>query len=156
MRKHPSLAEVLEDRPDNEWLDVNVTGFSIGDYADAENGKGQVSNPSFSLLLGPSESEHGNISFSNGVVSIHKISNDALQNLEGEKPLGAINYYDPEYTGISLNLNESLYNNLVCLLSGVSGLTLRVSVPTIDNKEIKCLPLLSYQLIYKKEMENEI
>ncbi|MBL4782647.1 MAG: hypothetical protein JKX92_10430 [Porticoccaceae bacterium] len=156
MRKHPSLAEVLDDQSDNEWLEVNITGFSVGDYADVENGKGQISSPSFNLSVGPSESEYGTISFNNGAVSIYKISNEALQNLEGEKPLGSINYYDPEHSGITLNLNESLYQNLIGLLSGLRGLSLRVSFPSLDNKEVKCLPLLSYQLIYKQELDSEI
>lgn len=156
MRKHPSLAEVLEDQPGNEWLDVNITGFSIADYVDAENGKGQISSPVFNLLVGPSESEYGTISFNSGAVSICKISNEALQSLEGEKPLGSINYYDPEYSGITLNLNDSLYQNLIGLLSSLSGLSLRISFPSLDNKKVKCLPLLSYQFIYKQELNSEI
>lgn len=155
MRKHPSLADVLKERPNNEWLDVNIIGFSIGDYAAAENGKGQISNPCFNLAVGRCQSEYGTISLSKGVVYVSNTSNEALQNLEGEKPLGSINYYDPDFCGISLNLNELLYQNLIGLLSNFSRLSLRVSFPTLDDKEVKCLPLLSYQLVYKEELDSE-
>ena len=155
MRKHPSLTEILDDNPGTEWLNVNIKGFSIGDYADAENGVGSISSPHFSLLVGPSESEYASITFGNGVVSVNEITNEEIQNLKGENPLGSINYYDSEYTGISINLNTSLYNNLLNLLTNVEGLSLRVSVPTLEDKSIKCLPLMSYQLIYKHENNND-
>lgn len=156
MRNHPTLNEVLKDQPDHEWLNITVSGFSISDFPNCENPLGEISNPNFSLLLGPSESEFGTIAFNRGVASVNRASNESLQNLEGDKPLGSINYYDPEYTGLTVNVNESLYDNLLSLLSDLRCLSLRVSIPSLDDKDVKCLPILSYQLVYKQDSSEKI
>ena len=157
MRKHPSLAEVMKGDPSDEWLSVNIRGFSIGDYPDAENELGSISSPQFNLLLDASESEYGTVSFNNGVVYINQISNEDIQNLNGEKPIGSINFYDSAHTGITVNINASLYKNLISVISSnYDSLSLKVAFPSLEDKNIKCLPLMSYQLVYNQERDNEI
>jgi len=154
MRKHPSLAEVLESKSDYEWLTINVSGFTVGDFVDSENEKGSVSAPHLRLLSRYSESDSGTISYNNGVVEVSFINNDDLQSLKGEKPIGSINYYDPEYTGVSININKVIYEHIVnCLVSSGSGVTLKVAFPLLENSEIKCLPLMKYQIVCKRENE---
>lgn len=152
MRKHPTLKEALAERPSDEWLTVNISGFTLGDFPSWENSLGEISNPSFCFILGPSESDLGTVSFNRGIVSLNRVAADSIQNLEGEKPFGSINYYDSEYAAINLNVNESLYDNLVSLLNDLHCLSLRVSIPLVEDREVKCLPLLSYQLVYEKDI----
>lgn len=148
-----TLAQALDDRAMTEQLNIKIRGFVIGDFADSENSIGSISSPSFSLLAGYSVSEHGRVEVRSGNVVIYKTSNEEIQNLQGDTPLGSINYYDPDYVGVNLRLNDSMHSNLLSLLTDHTKLTLRVSFPKLDDKNIKLLPLMSYQIVYKQVSE---
>jgi len=150
---HPSLKEVVDDCADYEWLDVSINGFSLGDFADSENGIGSISSPSFRLFSGASRSEFGTYSFRNAVIDVELAKDSDLQNLKGEFPLGSINYYDTECVVIVIKISNEIYNHLLqLLLHKVENFCLKIGIPVWKDTTAKCLPLMKYQVSYK---ENE-
>ncbi len=151
VRNHPSLENILQERCSYEWLDLIITGFFLGDFVDAENEKGSISSPRFNLFSGASESEHGTYSFENTTIQIEQSDESELQNLNGEKPIGSINYYDAENVGVTIKINEKLYSNLCYLLTNnIENVSLKIAIPVWGNAEAKCLPLLKYKLTYEE------
>ena len=152
---HPSLDEVLKESCNYEWLEANVTGFVLGDFADSENELGEISSPSFNVLANFSESEHGTYSFVKATINVELAQDNSLQNLEGEFPLGSINYYDQERTFITIRLSNKIYDKLMFLLvNNINNLCIKFALPVWDNPEVKCLPLLKYQITYKQDSSN--
>ncbi|MEZ9234935.1 hypothetical protein [Shewanella sp. 10N.286.52.A9] len=152
MPHHPSLDEVLEERSDYEWLEANISGFSLGNFADSENEKGDIITSSFSLFSGLSNSEYGTYSYKRATISIEEAEESLLQNLEGKFPLGSINYDDAERTFITIRLSKKLYSSLLTLLTNnIDNLIIKIAIPKWDDSEAKCLPLLKYQITYKQE-----
>jgi hypothetical protein len=151
MRHHPSLEEVLAERCSDEWIDIPVNKIVIRDWANAENKKGDITNTSVHLRSGPCTSEHGTFSFGSMALYINHIEEDQIQNLIGESPLGMINYYEESCPTVSLNLTTQLMSYLLPLVANdLNGLSIRVSIPIWSNKDVKCLPLMDYQVAYEK------
>jgi len=149
---HPSLDEVLKEHCNYEWLETDISGFFIGDFADSENEKGSISRPEFLMFSNASESEYGSISFERAIISIYLAKDDELQNLKGDTPLGSINYYDKDDSGININVSSKIYSHLVNLLvHDIDNISLKVAIPIWSDTSSKSLPLLKYQLVYKNE-----
>jgi hypothetical protein len=157
MPHHPALEEVLEDACNYEWMRLHVCGFFLGDFADAENGIGEVSSPSFVLLSGPSESEQGSYSFQQSSINIIQARDDELNNLNGKFPLGSVNYYEDERVFITIALSEKIYSNLIILLChNIENLSVKVAITKWKDEACKCLPLIKYQITYNENGEREI
>lgn len=148
MPQHPSLEDILQERCLDEWIDFSITGLSLGDFVDSENSLGSISNPSLILHASESSSELGTFSFSEATIGLHRANESELQNLEGKWPVGCINYY--EDASIGINVNPALYDQLILFLpSGFNKLQVRVCLPKLKDSEVKCLPILRYQIVYK-------
>jgi len=150
MPQPPSLNDIKNERCNYEWLETNISGFFLGDFVDSENEKSSISNPDFYLFSNASESEYGSIFFENAIITVKQAEEDKLQNLEGENPLGSINYYDKENSGITIFVASIIYNNLINLLThNINNINLKVAIPIWKDENIKFLPLFKYQLTYK-------
>jgi hypothetical protein len=151
MPKHPTLEEVINERCSWEWITFDINGFFIGDFADADNGRGDVSSFNFSLFTDAAESEYGTVKFEKSVINISEEVDDNLQQLKGRAPLGSINYYETEQAHINITLNTRLYNSILNLLNNcIDNLEVKVAIPVWENSEAKVLPLLKYQVSYQK------
>jgi len=149
---HPSLVEVLQARCNYEWLEVDISGFFFGDFVDAQNGKGNVSSPSFYLISAPAQSEYGTFSFAKATIYMEQVRESELQNLIGDMPLGSFNFYEEESAGITVKVSNKIYNNLFDLLTNnMENISLKIAIPKWSDTEAKCLPLLKYQLTYEQE-----
>jgi len=154
---HPSLDEVINENCTYEWIEINVTGFVLSDFADSDNELGEISSPSFNVLASSSESEYGTYSFEKATINIELAQDTSLENLEGKFPLGSINYYDNERTFITIRLSNKIYDHLMLLLvNNINNLCIKLALPVWDNPETKCLPLLKYQIVYKQESSNGV
>ena len=153
MRHHPSLQEVLETKPLDEWLELPISSLSFKDFADSENSLGSISSPDLSLSCDRPKSEYGTYNFESVSVAIVQSSEKAIQQLQGKHPLGGINYYNEQHPGVWICLSKKTLKQILILISGsIKGLKFRVAIPKWDDKEIKCLPLLRYQFFYDKEI----
>lgn len=153
-RHHPSLEEVLNEDADYEWLSLNIIGFYLGDYADSNWSKGDISSPVFYIHSSFCESEYGTYYFKNATINILLSTIASIENLEGEYPLGSCNYFDSEKAFINIPLKPQIYNNLLTVISNdINLLTIRIALPIWKDENIKCLPILKYQVMYKYEDE---
>ena len=151
MPHHPSLNEVLEDNCNGEWMSLSVEKLVIRDWADAENMKGEICNMEFSILCGPCSSDYGSFSFDNVSLNIYPSEEDQIQNLEGDFPLGSINFYEKACPTVNLKLPKNLVAHLLPFIaSELSGFRVRISIPVWEDRLAKCLPLMSYQVFYEK------
>lgn len=149
---HPTLDEVLSNSCLAEWIKLRVESLRIQDWVDAENQAVDRTNPEFLLLGSSFESELGSIAGNAFTVSLREVTNESLQTLAEERPVGSINFYDPNDVYITLNLNTRVFDKIIAACATrFSGLSLRISVPEWDDKTAKMLPLLSYQIRHEVE-----
>ena len=154
-RKHPHLSDVIEEGSSYEWISLSFSGFGIADQVDSENfsyGSPVTDDLDFWLKGTACRSDFGTYSFESVRANLSSVDSNCLENLVGDYPLGLINYYEPEFVNINLPLKSQIYNNLLSLIaSDIKLLNIRVAIPIWKVKEAKVLPILKYQLIYKKE-----
>jgi len=153
MPHHPSLEEVLNEESLYEWMSLAPIRMTIKDWIDAEDGNGERGLMQFIIECGPASSEYSSFDFPSVVVNLYSVPEKEIQNLEGKFPLGSINYYEQSCPTININLKEKLYSTLLPFISNdLSGLRMKVSIPKWEEESSKCLPLLSYQVFYEKEI----
>ena len=155
-QKHPSLREIIDENLMYEWLSLKVTGFGIADQVDSTNfaydDYDVTEDMSFWLIGAACKSEFETYSFESVRINLISVDYHCLEYLQGERPLGLINYYDPENVQINLSLKPQIYNNLLSLIAGdISLLDIRIAIPVWKEKEAKVLPVLKYQVVYKQE-----
>lgn len=150
MPHHPSLSEVLESQQSGEWMDLPIVGVTLRDWVDSENGKGDVITPELYLVCGATTSEFGRFKISRIAVDVKEVEESSIQNLEGKFPLGCINYDESDSPSINICVSSRFLANLIPFLAAKpEGMKLRISVPSWDDEAAKCLPIMSYQIIYE-------
>gem|GEM_PF-3777795 len=154
---HPSLNEAL-NQPEGlniyEWLTLKIKGFSFACFSDADNEKGDVTTTGFNLYSYECYSEYGTINLNKAVIGISPYKKSQLESLEGKHPLGSINYYDPERASIIIKIPEEAYTNLLLFLANdYQGLSVKIAIPTWNDIEAKCLPIIKYALVYEYEKQ---
>ncbi|KXI27801.1 hypothetical protein [Paraglaciecola hydrolytica] len=154
MPNHPSLNDVLEGRCNVEWIALSAEKLVIRDWADSENSKGDICNMELSILCGPCSSEYEIYNFGSVSLNIYSVEEEQIQNLEGDSPLGSINFYEEACPTINVKLSKKLVAHLLPFIANdLSGLRVRISIPDWEDKLAKFLPLMSYQVFYEKDQK---
>ena len=152
MPHHPSLSEVLDAQCLADWMTLVPRNMTIKDWIDSEDPNGDRGSMEFFFECGETSSESGGFNFPNVILNLSVTSEKTIQELEGDFPLGTINYYDSSCPSINVNLKEQMYRTLLPFLANkIANFRLRVSIPDWQDKSAKCLPLMSYQVFYERE-----
>lgn len=152
MPHHPSLSEVMDRECSYEWMTLSPQELTIKDWVDSRNGEGDRYNMEFFILCGSASSEYGTYSFLNIHLNIYSVPEKSIQTLEGQFPLGSINYCEDTCPTINVNLSEALVAHLLRFIANnLAGFRIKVSIPKWVDETSKCLPLLSYQVFYEQE-----
>lgn len=111
-----------------------------------------VSTTLFFLKAKSLSSECGSLDFNDVKVFLEPVDSDNINNLSGERPLGELNFYQPNDVTLLINLKVDVFNRLISLLmDNLDNLSLGFSIPDWTDKTCKILPIIQYKLFYQLE-----